>query len=95
MKHKFMYVASLVLGIVGAAFHFVPDDAIPEYPALLVNHSESHSPGETNKRLLLIGVADIKPERAGRLQNPLEISENGKKMADILSGGFLQPDSSS
>ena len=68
VKDVFVDVAQLVRGVVRAALHLVPNDAVPQEPALPVGHGQGDPPRDTGQALVPIGVADVQPKEPDDLR---------------------------
>src|SRR5262249_15686840 len=74
------------------AFHLMPYNAVPQFPALFVHQRDSNAPGNAQQPLIMVRIADIKPERPGRLKNTPHLQQDIEQPADILPIILLLPD---
>lgn len=84
VKDILMHVPESVRRVVRPTLHFVPDDTISENPTLLIGHGEGHPPGNTEQALAMVAVADVQPERAGRLENAPYFEDCREQVLDVL-----------
>src|SRR5229473_1457063 len=94
MKQMLVDVTQLILGIVRATLDLVPDHAVPQSPSLLVGHGQRHPPRDPNEALVLIAVANVQPEGAGRLEDSLYLRHDRQELFEIHHVGILEPDAS-
>src|SRR6266699_6769936 len=93
MEDEFMDTAEAICGVIHAALDLVPDDAVAEYPALVVREFKCYAPRNTDETLVLISVAYVQPKRALRLEHTLQFKKNFREMVHELTIVRLKTDS--
>src|SRR3989338_4296664 len=85
VKNIFMNITQSVDRIVWPAFHFVPDHIISENPALSISKLHNNTPGNPQKLLILIGIAEIEPKRPRALKYSPYFTKHSGEIANVLA----------
>ncbi len=92
VEEQLVHVAEPVAAAVRPALDLVPHDAVAQDPALLVGECEGDAPGDAELALAAVGVAEVEPQRSGRLEHAPHLGEDGAEGRHVVLPAALGAD---